>query len=380
MEGNPAKQRWKTGVFFLLSGLIAATWSSRIPEVQKKLELQDAAWGTVLFALPAGLVSGLLLSSWLISRFGTKKIILFAMIISALLLFALGISGRQAQVMIFLFLLGFMRTVLNMSINTHAVVVQQSFARPILSKFHGIWSIACFAAAGIGQLMIILNIIPAIHFTWVSVLVIVAVILNSRSRNNNRHVPPEKRPLLVKPDAYLWLLGGIAFCGMIGENIMFDWSINYFDQVIETDKHYVTLGYICFISMMSIGRLTGDRLVHRYGHLKILFANGILMSAGFFIVALFPQLATAATGCLLIGIGDATIVPVVYSLAAQTSKMPPNYALASVTIVGYCGFLTGPLLMGTVSQNLGMSWGFFIVGIMATGISLLSLRIKKYKN
>jgi hypothetical protein len=52
------KQRWVTGVFFFLAGILAATWSSRIPDVQHKLALNDAAWGTVLVAMPIGLVAG----------------------------------------------------------------------------------------------------------------------------------------------------------------------------------------------------------------------------------------------------------------------------------------------------------------------------------
>ena len=76
--------------FFLLSGILTATWNARIPDVQQGLGLNDAAWGTVLVALPAGLVTGLFLSSWLVAHFGTLRVTLVTSLLACLLLLLLG--------------------------------------------------------------------------------------------------------------------------------------------------------------------------------------------------------------------------------------------------------------------------------------------------
>jgi len=68
------KLRWQVSGFFFISGLLTASWNSRIPDVQQKLQLTDGAWGTVLVALPAGMVTGLIVSSLLIARFGTARV------------------------------------------------------------------------------------------------------------------------------------------------------------------------------------------------------------------------------------------------------------------------------------------------------------------
>ena len=57
------KLRWITLNFFFLSGLITATWAARIPDVQKSMGVNDAQWGLMLFAMPAGLVTGLPISN-----------------------------------------------------------------------------------------------------------------------------------------------------------------------------------------------------------------------------------------------------------------------------------------------------------------------------
>ncbi len=372
------KKRWMIAVFFFLAGILAASWSSRIPDVQRQLGLNNAAWGTVLVSMPAGLVTGLFLSSWLVARFGTPKVIIVTCIFASCLLFLLGIADGRFQLMIVLFFVGFIRTIMNIAINTNSVEVQKEYKKPIISTFHGIWSAACLVAAGIGQLMIICNIIPAIHFASVAVLCIAAAWINRINKNNEAHIVPDKKPFLVRPDRYLFLLGLITFCAMAAENTVFDWGINYFDKMVHADKKWVTAGYTSFIATMALGRLLGDKLIHHYGHIKMLILNGILMAAGFAIVSLFPFLLTSAFGFLLIGFGDSTIVPVVYSLAARSIKMPPSYAIAAVTTIGYTGFLLNPLIVGFISEEWNMRWAFGLMVVFALFISLIAFLVKKY--
>jgi fucose permease len=225
--------------------------------------------------------------------------------------------------------------------------------------------------------MIILNIIPLFHFIIIGAVCILGVFLHKNKLNSDEHIVPESRPFLVKPDRYLWLLGLIAFCVMVGENTAFDWSINYFEQVVKADKAFLTLGYTCFIIAMSSGRLLGDRLIHRFGHTNMLLGNGVLMSSGYILTALIPTTVSAAFGFFLVGLGDSIVVPIVYSLASRSNKMPANYAIASVTLIGYTGFLVAPLIIGSVSQAFGMQWAFLFVGLLALCISLLTIKVKK---
>ncbi|MGV3657691.1 MAG: MFS transporter, partial [Chitinophagaceae bacterium] len=287
---NRKKNRWITALYFILSGIITASWSSRIPDVQQKLGLDDAAWGSVLFLLPVGLVTGLLLSSWLVARFGTTAIMIGGCLISCLLLTLLGIAGGQLQLMVTLFFFGAVRTILNMGVNTRSVEVQRLYNKPIVSTFHGLWSAACFLAAAIGTLMIVYNIVPLWHFAGIATFCLLLVLATRKAVANGRHIKPQQRPFFVKPDKYLLLLGLIAYCGMLAESTMFDWSVNYFEKVVEADKSMVTLGYTSFIIAMALGRLLGDRLIARFGAANMLMYNGVLMATGFGVAALFPSL------------------------------------------------------------------------------------------
>lgn len=372
------RQRSITAVYFFLSGILTASWSSRIPDVQQRMGLNDAAWGSILFFLPVGLVLGMFVSSWLVARFGTSKIKIVAFIISSLLLCLLGLSGTGVQLAASLFLFGAMRTILNLSINTQSVEVQRLYTKPIVSTFHGLWSLACFAAAAIGTFMIVQNITPLLHFIIIATVCLTVVLLTKNKIDFKLHVKPERRPFFVAPDRYLFVLGLIGFCAMLCESTMFDWSVNYFEKVVKADKALVTIGYTSFIIAMAAGRLLGDRLIARFGAVNLLICTGIIMAAGFMWAALLPFLLPAALGFLLIGLGDSVIVPILYTLSARTTKMPPAYAIASVTLIGYTGFITGPLLVGFISEAWGMQWSLVVVGCISLLIPFLTLYVKRF--
>jgi fucose permease len=372
---NKKKQRGIIILFFFLSGILTATWSSRIPEIQQKLQLSDAALGTVLFVIPAGLVTGLSFASWLVVSFGSRLITLISCILCALALAFAGIASTTFLLMLVLFFMGIGRTVFNLSVNTGAIEVQQLYDRPIIASFHGIWSLACFIAAGISTGMIILDVEPYWHFPVVALLVIILTALFINKKNKHQR-SGERRPFFVKPDKYLFLLGLMALCSMLCEGAMFDWSVNYFEKVVGANKTFVTTGYISFIVTMALGRLTGDRFIHAFGVYRMLMICGALMAAGFFTAAALPFIIPAAFGFFLIGAGSSVLVPIIYMLASRSKKMPASYALSSVTTIGYTGFLIGPLLIGNVSEWLGMPVAFFILSAVSLMIIFISIKVK----
>lgn len=374
-----AKVRWSTAAFFFASGVITATWASRIPEIQHKFNLSDAQWGGVLFALPLGLVTGLPVSSWTIAKFTSGKVMTIGGIIYSGLLCFLCLVPQVWVLVVLLFCFGFVRNLFTMALNTKAIEVQRLYDKPVIATFHGMWSVACLTAAAIGTLMIVCNVPPAWHFLIAAIIAITIIVINRRKSNSKKLARNGKRPFFIKPDSYLLILGLICFCAMMCEGTIFDWAVNYFDKVIKTGKSMTTAGYAAFIVTMSLGRFIGDRFIAFFGYLKMLLINGFLMAAGFGIAVIFPYLWSAAFGFLLIGLGDSIIVPIVYSLAGQSVKMPPGYSIASVTIIGYTGFLSGPLIIGSLSEAWGMRAAFIFVGVLCICISILSLTLSKFK-
>jgi len=319
---------------------------------------------------------GLLFAGKLVAHYGTRTIMLTTAIIASVALILTGLAASAGQLMAALFLVGAARTTFNLSLNTGAVELQKQYNRPILSSFHGIWSLACFVGAAFGTLMIIRGLGPLTHFSIVAVLVSAfAVLLAGRVKEERQG--NLQRPFFVKPDRYLFLLRLIGLCAMLCEGAMFDWSVNYFEKVVKVKRSLVTIGYTAFISAMALGRFLGDGLIARLGVYRMLRVNSALIALGFALAGLFPFLLPAALGFLLIGLGDSILVPMIYMLASQSKKMPANYALQAVTLIGYTGFLIGPLFIGNVSQIWGMSSAFLCLSGVSLLIVALSFRVKK---
>jgi MFS family permease len=313
----------------------------------------------------------------MVARFGARTVMVTGGILFSLMLCLLGLAANSWQLVLALFLFGFTRNLFNISVNTSAVEVQQLYNKPIISTFHGLWSLACFIAAGIGTLIIAQDIGTGTHFLLIAVVCAFLSFVFKGNQQAVRLATSEKRPFFIKPDRYLLLLGSITFCSMLCEGTMFDWSVSYFEKIVGAPKSSVTVGYTSFIIAMSVGRLAGDRIVARFGVPKVLMVNGLLMAAGLCLVIFLPYFLPAALGFLLVGAGNSIMVPQVYSLASKSKKMKASYAIASVTLIGYIGFLIGPVLIGSISEAFGMQWSFALVAVLCICICLLTARVKK---
>jgi MFS family permease len=129
-------------------------------------------------------------------------------------------------------------------------------------------------------------------------------------------------------------------------------------------------GYGIFSVAMAFMRFTGDGLVHRFGPDKIVFWGAGLAALGLLLAVLTPWQTTVLAGFLLIGIGAANVVPVLFSAAGKADKSSPELGLAAVTTMGYAGQLAGPALIGFVAHSTSLP---IALGLMAGPMMLVSL-------
>ncbi len=216
--------RIATGSLFFLSGLCGSSWASRIPTIQQNLKLSDGAMGGVLMAAPVGLVLSLPISGWVIQKKGSRIVSAVSAIAYAVVLLLLGLSPTIPFLITSLFLFGFSGNLLNIAMNTQAVEVEGLYGRSIMASFHGLWSLAGFSGALIGNGMMGLSIAPFGHFLSIALLVIGVTLLSYP--NLMRTTPEEtgeiRKPFFVKPDRSLVLLGFIALFVMVCEGAMAD--------------------------------------------------------------------------------------------------------------------------------------------------------------
>jgi MFS family permease len=372
--------RIAVGALFFMAGLCFASWASRIATVQQKMGLSDAALGAVLFSLPVGLMCSLPFSGWIITKIGSKLLLLSAIIVYGIALVSLGLAQNTFQLVICLVCYGFSSNAVNISVNTQAVATEGLYGKPIMASFHGLWSLAGFTGAGIGTLMIANRVDPFHHFVIILGINVVGVIVVSRYLYDDYGVAQSEERLAMSLRQKLSLmvplitLGSIAFCSMICEGAMFDWSVIYFKKVLIAPIALQGAGFTAFMFTMAGGRFVADLFAARFGLKRTLQVSGSLTATGLLIAVVFPTIYTAIAGFMLVGAGVSSVVPMVYSAAGKSKTMSAGVALAAVSTIGFVGFLVGPPVIGFIAGLATLRASFVFIAVMGACVVVLSTR------
>jgi MFS family permease len=369
--------RVAVSAFFFLFGFVFASWASRIPAIQQKLGLSETQLGFVLFSLPVGLLVSLPISGWFVAKKGSKKVACFAAICYAIILVIIGLTSSRLQLMAILFTFGLAGNMGNISFNTQAVAVEALYKRNIMASFHGVWSLAGFTGAAFGTFMTGVGFDPAFHFLIVLTIAIAILLASWRYLVTNDIKSSENAPLFAMPSKSLLTLGLIAFCSMLCEGAMFDWSGIYFKKVVMAKPSLVGAGYTAFMSTMALSRFVADYFTFKYGFKRIIQVSGLFIMTGLLLAVLLPTFYTAVAGFLLVGIGVSSVVPLVYSAAGKSKLMSPGIALASVSTISFFGFLFGPPLIGILAGISSLRLSFAVIAFMGLCVSILATVAKE---
>ncbi|OXA86291.1 MFS transporter [Flavobacterium hibernum] len=367
-------------MFYFGMGLSFATWASRIPDIKTALHLTEGDLGSILFALPMGQLVIMPFSGKMVTKFGSHRILIFSLIMYVLCLANLGLATSALQLSLGLFLFGLFGNLANIAVNTQGVYTEVLFRKTIMSSFHGMWSFAGFSGALVGLGMLALNLSPFHHFLIVGGVVLLMVAFNFKflvkAKEKIKNKTSEKKKLFVKPDSALIWLGVIGFCSMASEGVMFDWSGVYFKDVVKAPGPLVILGYTSFMIMMASGRFLGDGLINKFGRERVMQISGVMISAGLFTAVFLPYIIPCTIAFMAVGLGVATIVPTVYSMAGKNPTVPPGEALTIVSSVSFLGFLMGPPVIGHIAESFGLQFSFAFIGIFGVLIAFMVSKIR----
>lgn len=372
------RARWGISAIFFIYGLTFASWATRIPTIQQYFNLSDAGLGSLLLALPFGSFISLPIAAYLVAKFNSKVVVQLSILSYILSLLLISFIDSIFILGLDLFLLGLMGNTLNIAINTQAVILSKLYKRPILASFHGMWSLAGFAGAAVGAILIALNKSIAFHYAiifglnlFLSLFVFRYLLASDKSKTES------SQPIFTLPDRSLLVLGLIAFCSMLIEGTMFDWTGVYFKNIVQAPPQWVGMGYVAFMISMAAMRFVADKMTLVYGVKTIIMVSGMLSFIGLSLVILFPVIITSLVGFLIVGVGVSSVIPLVFAAAGNTTKMAPSAALASVSSMGFFGFLIGPPMVGFMAEAFGLQFSFAVIAFIGLFTVLLASRIRQ---
>ncbi len=374
--------RHATAVAFVGSGVVFASWVSRIPQVRHELQLTAADLGVVLLALAVGSLLALPAAAVLIRRFSTRVVVSAMTLVTAgaLTMIGVGYHAGTAPVVLGLFLMGFGLAASNVAMNVQAAAVERRAGRAIMPRFHAGYSIGTVGSALLGAALIAIGVPVTAHLTVVAVLAAVAVPVAARAFLPDHTDPAAERA--GRPagsdrprrrlDRRTLLIGVVVLAFAFAEGAGNDWI-----AVTLVDDHHAsaavaTLGYAAFLTTMTLGRWTGSRLLDRYGRVATIRGLAVLALIGMLLFVLSPWPGLAFAGVLLWGLGACLGYPVGLSAAADDPRHAAH-RVSMVSGIGQLAFLAGPPLIGLLA-SLGTIQHALIVVPVLVAFAVLATR------
>jgi MFS family permease len=400
LSGPLRRARAAVVAYFAVLGVANGVWLSRIPAVKENLHLTDGMLGLALLSAPAGLVVVVPFAGRIVHRAGSRRPTLIGGTCAALMLLALGVAGNLPELMAALFGYGLAGGMLDVAMNSQAVLVERGAGRPLMTSFHACYSFGGLAGALVGAGFAWAGVGPALNFTIVGVPVAGAAALAGRwlladNAGNAADLIAVVGPADVvpaRPDGpgaagpgsaspagpaaarrpritvALLLMALLATCSLLGEGAAEGWSAVYLRDNLGTSAALAAIGYAGFSVAMAFGRLSGDRLGLRFGAVALMRCCGAVAVIGLATAILSGSPAGAIAGFTIFGAGLSCTFPLLLSAAGNTVPGRPSYGIATVAGFGYVGLLCGPVLIGGLASAFGLQRALAVPAVLALAI------------
>jgi MFS family permease len=369
-------------VTFLVHAATFATWAPRIPSIKQGLGLDHDDLGIALGGLAVGLLVGTRLTGRMEKRGRTGLAIRILVPAQSAALIAPAYAIDLLTLTIALAFLGLLGGMLDVAMNAHAVAVERLYRRPIMSGFHGAWSIGSMVGSAIAALVAREGVDVRLHFIVAGVVVavlsapfLVGLLKPDREAAITGH--DVASPQAARPPAALLvviMMAVMGFGSFLGEGAIADWSAVYLNENLGASVALAALGLSVFSGAMAASRLVADRIGTRFGPVVVARAGAAISAVGYVVFLLSPSSVLALVGFALAGFGLGPAVPVVFSAAGNTRTKRRSSVLGPVVSAGYVGAVVGPVVIGAVAQHVGLAWAltiplaFVVLIIVAAGL------------
>lgn len=352
------------GAVFFVFGTDIGAWASRIPDFKVILGVEEGPLGLMLLAVAFGALSGFPLAGYLVDRFGAVTIARCYAVALLLAFLALPFGAVYAPVfVVLLYILGMVIGSLDVAMNAWGAEVEKALGKPVMSSYHGLYSLGAMVGAGAGSIALSLGLSVVEHYLiWAGLLVLpVTYALMTPWASTRSQAAGSRPPIFAFPKGVLIFVGLMCLAGGLGEGAVTDWAALYQIQELGYSESLAAMTFAVYSAAMVVMRFSGDRLTARFGPARIARVCGIATLVGAILVVWAPHLSVVWIGVAILGIGNAPMFPLAISRAAAEPTMSTGAAIASVVTLGYGAFLFGPPLLGFIGEHWSLRMAFAFV-------------------
>jgi fucose permease len=374
------RARTAVGVTFFCHGFFFASWAAHIPHLKAALGLTNTGLGLVLLASPIGAVACLAVAAKVLPRFGSRAAIRFAVVGYCLTGPLVGLSSTPGVCALALFLWGAFQAMLDVAMNNQAIALEQVQHRRLMSGLHGRWSLGTLAGAAIGAAGVAVGLSLTVQLAALAVLIVPVVTWLTRfmtpdaePANPTAEETPARGRALSRT---VLTLAVVAFCGLLCEGAAADWSAVYLRTELKTSAGLAALGFTAFSLAMVSVRLSGDRLLTRFGAARTLPTLATIATVGLALALIIFTPGATIIGFAFLGLGVGLIVPGMFSAAGHLPGVNIAAAVSTVAALSYSGFVAGPPLIGALAGLTSLRGALVVLPVLTGTTAVLAARTK----
>lgn len=368
------REQMATRALFFVAGFASAAWAALVPFAKLNTGVNDGVLGLLLLCLGGGALVAMPLTGILTTRFGCRLVMTVSVILLSITLPLLAVIDHTGLLALTLIIFGMGIGITDCAMNIQAIIVEKAAPKPMMSGFHGFYSVGGIAGAGAmsGFMLAGMGALQAAG----AVTAVCLLLLALSYKGMLDYAWPSEGPAFAVPRGAVLLIGVICFATFLAEGSVLDWSAVFLTEYRHVPESMGGLGFACFAVLMSLGRLTGDKIVAVLGRPQVVLWGALLAAGGLLLSVLSDNWLLALTGYGLIGLGCANVVPVMFSAIGRQTSMPQAVAVPAVTTLGYLGILAGPASVGLIAYRFTLPAALLAVVALLLLVALLSRKVR----
>ena len=368
--GGLSRWRWTITTAFGLGGITISAWGPRLPAIKADLRIGTAAIGLLLAGVTVGAILGLLASTPVLSRLGSRRAVVGALLLVAVAMTVMGlalIAGSVPLLAAAFVIAGLGIGLLDVLINVEGSAIERTAGRTLMPMMHAAWSVGAAVGSGIGAACAALDIAPSAQFIAEAVLIAATALAMATGIPGGPRAPgdpgdpdgPSDRGARLRQWLRGWLdwrllLIGVVMLGVeLGEGSANSWLA----LAVRTGHGQSAAVAALFVTAFAAGeaatRIFGGPIVDRLGRVRTIRVTTAIGVLGMVLFILAGNRWVVLLGVLLWAVGVSMGFPLGMSAAAESGP-DPAARVSVVASVGYFANLAGPPVIGVLAQSAGL--------------------------
>jgi MFS family permease len=372
----PARWRWTVTAAFGLGGITVSTWGPRLPAIKSDLGIGTATIGLLLAGVTVGAIIGLLASTPVLHRFGSRRSLTGALLLVAVAMAVIGVAlvlGSLPLLAVAFVVIGAGIGTVDVLVNVEGSALERTTRRTLMPTFHAAWSIGAAVGSGVGAGCAALDITPAGQFIGEAVVIAVVAFVVAAGIPLENHAPADEPPQDRGAKVRQWLRGwldwrllliGVVMLGVeLGEGSANSWLTLAVRNNHGQSAAVAALFFTAFATCEGLSRIFAAPVVDRLGRVLTIRLTTALGLVGIVLFIVAGNLWLVLLGVVLWAVGVSMGFPLGMSAAAESGP-DPAARISVVASIGYFANLAGPPAIGALAQSSGLLNSLWLIAAL----------------